>query len=170
MQLKSVLTIILTAFVAVSVGFLIARGVQTGPPGKPATDISQGSTVEPDAVEQVALSPKRLKVYYFRGTARCWSCITIEKYTDEAIRSFFADAMKNGTLEWSVVNTDEPANEHYLNDYQIYTKSVIVTEIRDGIEVRWKNLDKVWNLLDSEQDFKSYIRDEIGKWLEEMQS
>jgi hypothetical protein len=70
-------------------------------------------------------------------------------------------------MEWRPVNTDEPGNEHYRDDYSLYTKSVVVSDLQDNEEIRWKNLDQVWQLLGNEAEFKDYIREEVEAWLED---
>jgi hypothetical protein len=74
--------------------------------------------------------------------------------------------MKEGKVVWRLVNLDEPANKHYIDDYQLYSKAVIVSEIRDGEEVRWKNLMKVWQLTNDKAAFISYVQDEVRDYLE----
>jgi hypothetical protein len=108
----------------------------------------------------------KLVVYYFHGDIRCASCLTIERLTGEALREFFARELGDGRIEWRVVNVDVSGNEHYIKDYQLFTKSVVLSKQNQTKELRWKNLDKVWELLDKEQQFKSYIRSEIDglKW------
>jgi hypothetical protein len=106
-------------------------------------------------------------VYYLHGTRRCSNCIKIEAYTKEAVDSNLTEAVKTGLLEWRVYNTDEDSNAHYVDDYQLYTKSVIVSDVRDGKEVRWKNLEKIWELLNDKASFKKYIQDEVTAFLKE---
>lgn len=74
--------------------------------------------------------------------------------------------MKDGKLVWRLVNVDEPANRHFIDDYQLYAKSVVVSDVRGGEEVRWKNLAKIWQLLNDENAFIKYIQDEVRVYLE----
>ena len=74
--------------------------------------------------------------------------------------------MKEGKVVWRLVNLDEPANTHYIEDYQLYSKSVIVSDVRDGEEVRWKNLMKVWQLTNDKAAFIRYVQDEVRDYLE----
>ena len=74
--------------------------------------------------------------------------------------------MKEGKVVWGLVNLDEPANTHYIEDYQLYSKSVIVSDVRDGEEVRWKNLMKVWQLTNDKAAFIRYVQDEVRDYLE----
>ena len=73
--------------------------------------------------------------------------------------------MKSGKLEWIVLNTDEPENRHYLDDYQLYTKSLVLSKIEDGKETDWENLEKVWQLLGDKDDFIQYVQTEVKSFL-----
>lgn len=103
----------------------------------------------------------RLIVYYFHGTQRCSNCIKIETYTKEAIDSAFSTQLKDSTIVWRLVNTDEDANKHFRDDYQLFTKSVVLSDLNDGKQVRWKNLDKIWEYLGDKAAFQAYIREEV---------
>ena len=102
---------------------------------------------------------------YFHTTTRCPTCRKIEALSRKAITVNFADELKNGTLFWRAVNVDEPEHHHYKNDYQLFTKSLILSEIKDGKELRWKNLQKIWQLVGDEKAFKQYVLSEINAWL-----
>jgi hypothetical protein len=110
-------------------------------------------------------SAHRYIAYYFHTTRRCPSCMKIEAYTKEAIDSGFVKALKNRSLEWQVVNTDEPENEHFLKDYQLFTKSVVLVDTRGGKQVKWTNLAKVWELLGDKAGFVKYVQDELSAFM-----
>ena len=103
--------------------------------------------------------------YYFHTTRRCASCRKIESYSDEAINTAFAEELKQGKLVWRPVNTDEAENKHFINDYQLYTKSLILAQIQSGQQIRWKNLDKIWLLLKDKKSFVEYVQNEVGDFL-----
>lgn len=104
---------------------------------------------------------KKIVVYYFHTTFRCKSCNMIEAYTKEAVETGFAEEIKNGSIEMKVINIEEAGNEHFAQDYKLYTKSVIVSDVKEGKEAAWKNLDKVWTLLGDQNKFREYIQTEI---------
>lgn len=125
-------------------------------------------TQQPDSIiaTPVDVSPQVI-AYYFHGNRRCVSCKKIESYTQEAIEYGFADRIKSGALQWQVINIDEDENKHYINDYQLYTKSVVLSKTQDGKEISWKNLDKVWNLLNDKDDFVIYIDNELHAFMDD---
>jgi hypothetical protein len=87
--------------------------------------------------------------------------------SEQAVSLNFEEALKSGKVTWRVINVDEPENKHYNDDYQLYTKSLIISEVKDGKEVRWKNLEKVWQYVRDEEKFDAYVKDEIAGWLKE---
>jgi len=106
-------------------------------------------------------------VTYFHTTMRCPTCHKIEELSAKAVKSHFEKELSTGKVVWRVINVDEPENDHYNKDYQLYTKSLIVSEVKDGKEVRWKNLEKIWVLVREEKEFDKYVQDEIADWLRE---
>jgi hypothetical protein len=120
------------------------------------------------AEDGVATAPTDgVVVFYFHGNVRCATCKKIEAYADEAIRENFADGLQDGALTWKVANVEEPENRHYVQDFQLVTRSVVLAEFADGKVVRWKNLDKVWQLIRNQDSFSAYIVDETSAFLGE---
>lgn len=119
---------------------------------------------------QVTQATNKVIVYYFHGNYRCYSCMRIEQYTRESVEAAFAKELKSGQIEFRSINIDLPANTHYVDDYKLFTKSVIVSDMVQGKERRWKNLQKVWELLRNETKFKDYIKSETVVYLQEKKS
>jgi hypothetical protein len=110
---------------------------------------------------KASVATGKIIVYYFHNNMRCPTCYKLENYAKSEVESSFADAIKNGKLEWKTVNVDDKGNEHYNDDYKLYSKSVIVSTIKDGKESSWKNLDKIWELVHEEGKYREYIRNEV---------
>jgi len=100
-------------------------------------------------------------VYYFHGKFRCHTCKRIEQLTRKAVREFFEDEMGTGEVKLKIINVDEKENRHFARDYKLFTKSVIISDIVNGKEKQWKNLQKVWELMHNEKAFKEYIHSEV---------
>ena len=94
--------------------------------------------------------------------------MTIEQYSKEAIEKYFASQLQNGQLTFSVINIDMPENEHFVKDYQLYTRSLIVAEFKNGKQVKWTNLEKVWNYVKDRDAFYNYVKAEIEKSLKNL--
>jgi hypothetical protein len=106
--------------------------------------------------------------YYFHGDFRCSNCFTIEQYSKEAIEKYFPEQLKNGKLTFNVINTDRPTNEHFVKDYQLYTRSLILAEFKNGKQVKWTNLSKVWDYINDRDAFYNYVKAEIEKYLKSL--
>lgn len=146
---------------------LIAAGLVSGLVA--STGTSANSAVAPTATAEGPVSAKEshvVHVYYFHTTQRCASCRKIEAFSDAAIREGFDRELAAGTLEWQPVNTDERLNRHFIQDYQLYTKSLVVVDVVNGRRVRWKNLPKIWELLQDEKAFRQYVQGEVRDYLE----
>ena len=109
-----------------------------------------------------------IKAYYFHGNFRCVSCKKIEKYSREAIETYFDKQLKNGKLTFQTINTDKPENKHFIQDYQLVTKSLVIVEYKDGKQVKWQNLEKVWQHLNNKDVFFNYVKTETETYLKDM--
>jgi len=132
--------------------------------GSSATEPSGAS---PPATEQPARPSRKFIAYYFHSNARCPTCMRIEAWTESVIHSSFSDTVRQGLLEWRVVNVEEPGNRHFIDDYQLYTKSVVLVEITGGRQTRWKNLSRTFELalLGDRDAYWAYIRDEVASFM-----
>jgi len=163
-------TVALLAFVVASVVYLIVTEAGSRPAQPEAQANERLSATEQDSPEPASSEARsgehKVIVYYFHGTARCATCRTIELYTTEAIEGGFPEALKDGRLELRVVNADLPENEHYVQDFQLVTKSVVIVDERDGKQARWKNLQSVWELVQDKASFLGYIQGQTQAYLE----
>ena len=100
-------------------------------------------------------------VYYFHGKFRCHTCKRIEQLTRKAVREFFEDEMGTGEVKLKIINVEEKENRHFTKNYKLFTRSVVISDIVNGKEKQWKNLQKVWELIYDEKAFKEYIRSEV---------
>ncbi|OGJ89779.1 MAG: hypothetical protein A2268_07295 [Candidatus Raymondbacteria bacterium RifOxyA12_full_50_37] len=112
----------------------------------------------------------KIYVYYFMTSYRCPSCQKIEKYTRAEVEASFKDELKSGSMEWKMLNIQDKQNEHFAKDYSLYSKSVVLSCVKDGKEMGWKNCAKIWELLGDENAFRVYIREEIKAFEKEFKS
>ena len=89
---------------------------------------------------------------------RCSTCRTIEAYSEEAIAKGFASEIASGRLAWRAVNIDEPENKHFVEDFALASKSLVLAEYRDGKVTRHENLQQVWQLVRDKEAFLDYVR------------
>ncbi len=158
MKPKNIITMVLVLFVSASIVYLAVK------------EIKQSQTESKEMSAQIQNQPavnsdgNKTVVYYFRTNVRCVKCKKFESYTQQVIDNQFFEEVKSGELEWKVVNVEDPGNQHFINDYRLVTKSIVLSKVKDGKERNYKNLDKIWALVDDETAFKDYIRDEITEF------
>ena len=121
----------------------------------------------PLPLTEVKSQNSKVIAYYFHGTFRCSTCRTIEQYSLEAIQTYFAKELGSGKLEFRPVNIEEPENRHFIQDYQLVTRSLVLSLMSDGKETKWNNLADVWKLVRDRDKFFQYVKDEVEKFLKE---
>lgn len=113
-------------------------------------------------------SSSKVVAYYFHGNYRCPTCLKLEQYSRGAIESNFKNELARGKLVFMAVNIDKKGNEHFVKEYQLYTKSLVVSLVRGGKEIKSKNLDKIWNYVGNKQEFYDYVAEETKNFLKEL--
>jgi hypothetical protein len=146
---------------AATASLVLLAAAQAKPP---AATPSKSTGPAPARADTTAL-PHRVIAYYLHTTYRCVTCRKIEAYSREAIEAAFPQELKDGRLVWRVVNFEEKGNKHFVKDFQLYTKSLVLVDEVKGKQVRWKNLAKVWELLPNKDGFFSYVQSEARSYL-----
>jgi hypothetical protein len=157
MNIKRIVTIVLSIFVATSIVYLVATEVRK--PEKSET-ASKGTQNNPASMENHALT-----VYYFHTTFRCPTCRKIEALTESTVKNFFSAELADKKVIWKSINIELPENKHFADDYKLFTKSVVIVDTANGKQIRWKNLDKIWELVRDESAFTIYVKNEITGYL-----
>ena len=170
MKPKMIITVLLVLFVAVSVAFLVfqeTRGIAESADGQ-QKDIHTPEESGREVQSETVVSPRADVdiVYYFMTVQRCPSCMKIEAYTREAVEKNFSGELGDGRLMWRMLAVDNPENYHFIKDFQLFTKSVVLVKIRSGKQVDWKNLERVWELLGDKNAFTAYVTDEVKSFVE----
>jgi hypothetical protein len=114
-----------------------------------------------------AAGDRQVVAYYFHGKMRCKTCVGMEGMTADVLKTDFPAQLKDKSIDWRVVNYDEQANEHFIKDYQLVGPSVVLVELAGGRQVRYRNLDRIWQLAHEEYEFKQYIRTQIAGFLKQ---
>lgn len=103
--------------------------------------------------------------YYFHGNYRCHTCLTLERLSKEAIYEKFSKELKSGRLVFRSLNVDEAQNRHFIDDFGLYSKSLVLVKMQGDKEAGHKNLEKIWTLWRDEPAFKKYVQDEIAAFM-----
>ncbi|MGB6222216.1 nitrophenyl compound nitroreductase subunit ArsF family protein [Haloferula sp.] len=112
-----------------------------------------------------AVTGDQVVMTYFISGTRCESCQKIEALTKETAEKDFAAELASGKLVFRVIDTDEPGYQHYTDDYQLTSKTVILSHRKGGRESEWADMSKVWDLLDDGPGFHHYLGTQIRAYL-----
>jgi hypothetical protein len=148
MNAKTITRIVLLCVIAIAVGAWAMK--QFGPAKAVATGGDHQTTA-------AATRPDGVTVINFHGEKRCRTCIGIGKLAKQTFDDEFAAEEKAGKVHWQHINYDEPANAHYIKDYELVSSTVLVTLWKDGKEVKWNRLDGVWDHVGDDPTFRAYV-------------
>ena len=151
MTAKKIVTGILLLFVAITVGTIVVKETCVQAPEMAPVPGTTNTTVA---------APVKVVVYYFHGNYRCPTCLKIEALTAEAVNTGFASDIRKGRVKLKVVNVEEQGNEHYVQDYQLASRSVVVARYEGESPKAWKRLDAVWTLHGDRDGFLRLVQEE----------
>lgn len=109
-------------------------------------------------------------VYYLHMNRRCMTCEKLEAYSQEAIKTGFEEQLKDSSIVFKVLNFEEEENEHFAKDYKLFSQSVVISHQKDGEETKWKNLDKIWELVGDKKEFITYVQTEVKEFNKTLES
>lgn len=153
MKLKKMIAVVLLVFVGISIAYMLVKEADTS------------KSTERSATNETRENGQ-LVVYYFHGDLRCKTCHMLETYAKEALEVNFGKELESKDIVWRTVNVDRSENGHYVGDYELVSKAVVLSWVVDGKEVRWKNLDEIWQKVNNKQSYLEYARKSIEEFLE----
>jgi len=171
MKAKTLLGLALLAFAVGSIGYLVAsewggggdEDTAAAAPNAPATP-------GPPADLGAGLPEDGVVVTYFVGGKRCPTCLKIEDYAKEALTEGFPGQVAGGTVVWRIVDTDAAANRYFVEHYDLFAKTLIVSRRAAGEEVNWQSLDDIWTRVADKDDFLAYVRGAVTGYLADMEA
>ena len=162
MKARKALTTALLAFVTVSLAYLAVRSVRA------AKQWQSPAAAMPVSSRRVADEPGKVIAYYFHVTVRCTTCRNIEAYSKEAIHKRFAKELASGRVEWRLVNVQLPENRHFIQDYELFTKSLVLVRMAGGREQEFKVLNDTWELAGDKAAMQDYVATEVHGFLRKL--
>lgn len=153
----------LLAFVVVSFGYLAVRSSRAAKGWRSPVAVQAASTDAMPAGES-----GKVIAYYFHVTVRCTTCRAIEAYSKEVVDTRFAKDLSSGRLEWRLVNLQLPENRHFIQDYQLFTKSLVLVLTESGKQKEFKVLNDTWELVGDKAVMQTYVEKEIRGFLRKL--
>ncbi len=113
-------------------------------------------------------SPKPLaEVYYFHPSERCPIDQSIEQNLLKLMQSSFAKEVKDGTIKFQVVNTDDKSQAKTVARFDINAQALYVVKLKSGKETKNDRTHFAFDYGQSNPDrFRSGLKVEIEKALQ----
>ena len=131
----------------------------------PASNVSGNEPSDPKPDEPTSTRPsgeaadsnRQTVLYYMHGARRCKTCRSIEAYAKGVVNTRFTEEVDTGALTWEVVDFDKPENRHFVEDFGLFTSSLVVVELDQGEVVEFEVLHEAWSLVSDKTRFQQYV-------------
>lgn len=144
---------------------------QNNPPGRDTSAEEAAEPVSSPGKEPVTresdASDAKIIVYYFHRTMRCPTCLSIEQQAREVVEIAYEEELAAGKLEWHAVNIEEEGNGHFEDDFALSSSALVLVEMQGNEVTKWKDLERVWALVDDPFGFQKYVGHELMEFLPE---
>ena len=107
----------------------------------------------------------RVVVMYFHRTQRCPTCKKMGSYSEQAVRTAFAEEIKSGRVEFHYVDFQKPENGALAKAYKISGPALVLAKVADNKVQEWKPLAKIWELVAQKDAFFKYVQKNVRKYL-----
>lgn len=124
------------------------------------------STVAFSQKEENSSNKTHVDIYYFHREARCLTCLSIEENTQSALDQYFADEVKNGTINFYSICYEGETEKDIIEKYDADGPALYLTKIKKGKETNKNLTDFAFdNSLHNADKFKNGLRDKINELL-----
>jgi hypothetical protein len=144
-KIKPILTVVLLAFVGVTLAVQIAKELRS--------------------IEPMRLA-EGLNVICTHATIRCPTCLAIERLAQETLNESFKDTVTSGLIVFREVNYELSEAVAFADEFKVATASVVLVNFKDGKTIAGKNLaNEAWRLYTDEPAFKKMLKEQIDAML-----
>ena len=107
-------------------------------------------------------APKdRVVAMYFHRTERCPTCQKMGSYSEEAVKTAFADEIKKGRVAFHFIDFEAEKNARYTKAYDISGPALIVAKISDNKVASYRNLEDIWDKAGDKPAFLRYVQENV---------
>ncbi len=113
------------------------------------------------------LNENQVIVYYFHRKFRCQSCEVLESTLQNTLQITYSDHFGAGKLAMCIINVDDPENRHFLEQFEIFSNSIVIVEKKGGVISRYKNLESIWDISQDRDAITRLLQTEVAGFLSE---
>lgn len=154
MKIQTWFSIVLLGFVAVSVAFALRKVAPDNSSSQQQITSDNGSRLATNPVSlNTKLAENQFSAVYFHAPHRCPTCRKIESFSHAAL----APQIEAGQIAWQIADYTADDNALLVDQFKVFTSTVVLVEVQDGQVIRWTNLEEVWNHTSDQADFTAFI-------------
>lgn len=105
-------------------------------------------------------------ILQFHRTQRCKFCLNMEKHTNETLNTYFQDDLRDENIVFRTVDMELPRYKSLVKKYDLFTSTLVLVDVAEGIESRWKIVTEAWYLTNKNQKFIEMFRAELLEFRE----
>ena len=110
----------------------------------------QGHSNKATMAKNDAAAPGAIRIYYFHGSIRCHTCVSVDENTHQYLKELFPVKMDKGEIVFQSINIDKDERPDLVKKYQIYGQTLLFIKS-----------DKV---IDKTDDAFQYVTTNPEKW------
>lgn len=106
----------------------------------------------------------KVEVLHFHGTHQCYSCITVGKYAEETVNTYFSEEVKAGKIRFAHINGELPENSGLVQKYGTTGSSLWMGVYDENGFHKEENVN-VWYKISNKEEYMNYLKDIIERRL-----
>ncbi len=106
----------------------------------------------------------KVEVLHFHGTHQCYSCITVGKYAEETVITYFPEEVKSGKIVFAHINSELPENSEMVTKYGAAGSSLWIGVYDENGFHKEENVN-VWYKINNKVEYVNYLKDIIERRL-----
>ena len=116
------------------------------------------------AVVAAAPPADRVVVMYFHRMPGCPTCQKMGHYSEEAVKGGFAKEIKQGKVQFYVIDSENPKNKALADGYKVAGPTLIVAHVVKKKVAAYKNLSEIWSKVGDKPAFIKYVRENVKEY------
>jgi hypothetical protein len=109
---------------------------------------------------------ERVVAMYFHRTERCPTCQKMGSYSEEAVKTGFAEEVKDGSVAFYYIDFQNKKNAKLKKGYEVSGPALIVAKIKGKKVKQFKDLEDIWTNVADKQAFIKYVQENISAYVE----
>lgn len=111
-----------------------------------------------------ASAVQKVEVLHFHGTHQCYSCITVGKYAEETVNTYFPEEVKAGKIKFAHINSELPENTGLVQKYGTTGSSLWIGVYDENGFHKEENVN-VWYKISNKEEYMNYLKNIIERRL-----